>query len=836
MPRLPVVGLLSAFPLLAQVAAELRGRVLDPSGASVPSALVRLRCDGRNEATTTTDAEGRFRLPAIYGRPCRVDVEHEHFQPVSVPAEPGSAPVRIALRLAPVRQQMTVSGEPEQLSVNPEANRDRIAFNPELLDGLPSLDRDPLNLAARYLDPALGAAALVVDGMETNRVAVTRSAVQEVRINRNPYSAEFGNPGRGRIEFITRQGAARLHGTAAFVFRDHRLNARNAFASERPPEQRRIFEGHLTGPLPLGARTTFLLSAERSEQDEWATVFARTPQGLVNLQTPQPERETELSLTLRKDLTSGGALLLRYDLDRETALAGAGGFDLPETAYRDQEREHGLRLSWRALAGPAALHELHLRWESEKVARNSLHTGVPRLVVLDAFTAGSAQQDYTLRRQRIELSQAYAAAAGRHSIRAGLQFPEFARWAVADLRMHDGVFRFSSLADFLEGRPFSFSRRQGDGRARFWKTVVAGFVQDDVRLQNNLSLAIGLRWEGHSHPRRYKNLAPRLAAAWSPHPQLLLRAGSGLYYSRLPAGAVQDSLLLDGRRLREILILDPSFPHAAGSPLALPPNQVRLQERLRLPRLLHYSTGIELELKPKTALTLHYSGIRGSGLLRSRDLNAPLPPWYLRPDPSAAVIQQIEGSAALTAHAVEVGLRGELARWFTGALIYELGRAENDTDGPESFPADSHDLSGEWGPASFDRRHRFRAYGRFRAGRWFALGAIVEAASGQPYTLTTGRDDNRDGRALDRPAGASRNGLRGPGAFNLDLRWSRAFPFRSPDGSGEPPAVELAVDAFNVLNRVNPTRLIGNQSSPFFGRPVAAEAPRRLQVSLELKF
>jgi hypothetical protein len=834
--RVPAVGLIGIFWLAAQILPELGGRVLDPSGASVPWALVRLRCDGREQATTRTDAEGRFRLPPIYGRACSVDVEHEHFQVVSVPVQPGATPLRITLPIAPVRQQLTVSGQFEQLSINPEANRDIFVFNPELLDGLPALDRDPLNLAARYLDPALGGAVLLVDGMETNRVGVTRSAIQEVRINRNPYSAEFGSPGRGRIEFTTRAGTARLHGSAAFVFRDHRLNARNAFASERPPEQRRIFEGHLTGPLPLGPRTTFLLSAERSEQDEWATVYARTPEGLVNRQAPQPERETELSFTLRKDLAGGGALLARYDVDRETARAGAGGFDLPETAYRDEEREQGLRLSWRALAGPAALHELHLRWESENIARHSLRTGVPRWVVLDAFTAGSAQQDYAQRRQRVELSQAYAALAGKHSIRAGFQFPEFARWAVADLRMRDGVFRFSSLADFLEGRPFSFSRREGDGRVRFWKTAMAGFVQDDVRVTRNLSLALGLRWEGHSHPNRYGNFAPRLATAWSPRPKLLVRAGSGLFYSRLPAEVVQDSLLLDGRRLREILILDPSFPHAAGAPVASPPNVVRLEERLRLPRLLHSSTGIELELKPKTVLTLVYSGIRGWGLLRSRDLNAPLPPLYLRPDPSAAVIQQIEGSGGLKAHTLEAGLRGEPARWFTGAVTYQLSRTEDDTDGPESFPADSRNLSGEWGPASFDRRHRFRAYGRFRVGRWFALGAIVEAASGQPYTLTTGRDDNRDGRALDRPAGVSRNGLRGPGAFNVDLRWSRPFPLRSRHGSGEPPAVELAVDAFNVINRVNPTRFVGNQSSPFFGRPVAAEAPRRLQLSLELKF
>ena len=46
----------------------------------------------------------------------------------------------------------------------------------------------------------------------------------------------------------------------------------------------------------------------------------------------------------------------------------------------------------------------------------------------------------------------------------------------------------------------------------------------------------------------------------------------------------------------------------------------------------------------------------------------------------------------------------------------------------------------------------------------------------------------------------------------------------------------LALDAFNVLNRVNYTSFVGNLSSPFFGRAVAAQPPRRLQLSFRVKF
>jgi hypothetical protein len=46
----------------------------------------------------------------------------------------------------------------------------------------------------------------------------------------------------------------------------------------------------------------------------------------------------------------------------------------------------------------------------------------------------------------------------------------------------------------------------------------------------------------------------------------------------------------------------------------------------------------------------------------------------------------------------------------------------------------------------------------------------------------------------------------------------------------------LALDAFNVLNRVNYRSFVGNLSSPSFGRAVAARPPRRLQLSFRVKF
>ena len=137
---------------------------------------------------------------------------------------------------------------------------------------------------------------------------------------------------------------------------------------------------------------------------------------------------------------------------------------------------------------------------------------------------------------------------------------------------------------------------------------------------------------------------------------------------------------------------------------------------------------------------------------------------------------------------------------------------------------------------SRDTRHRFYTYGTLNAGRFFRLGVILSASSGRPYTLTTGRDDKREGFARDRPPGVPRNSLEGPGAVTLDLRWSKNI-FGHPQKKKETgPTAAVALDAFNVLNRVNLGNPVGNLSSPFFGRSISAGPARRLQVSLSFNF
>ncbi len=218
-------------------------------------------------------------------------------------------------------------------------------------------------------------------------------------------------------------------------------------------------------------------------------------------------------------------------------------------------------------------------------------------------------------------------------------------------------------------------------------------------------------------------------------------------------------------------------------------------------------------------------------------MNAPPPPLYLsRPDPSIGVFRQIESSGRLERNALESTLRGNLSRFFNGMVVYALQRAYDNTDGIKSFPANNYDLYGEWSRARFDARHFVYLYGTLDTGKFFKVGLVLSANSGRPYSITTGRDDNRDGFANDRPPGVGRNNMQGPGSVTLDLRWSKNI-FGHPSKKKETgPSATIGLDAFNVLNRVNYSSPVGNLSSPFFGGFVAAGPARRLQVSLSFKF
>jgi hypothetical protein len=814
--------------------AEISGVLVDPSGAAVPGVVVALECSGAPRREAATDEQGRYHFTDSAFRRCTLRVQTPGFRPLTVAAR-SDAPGRLTLELAQQNTELTVAGSITE-------NMDTVAVERSLIEQLPVLGNDVMAALADFINaPAAGAggSSVVVDGLEGPQRRIRAALIQEVRINQNPYSAEYSRPGRGRIEIVTRKGDPEYHGSLEFGFRDSAFDARNAFASARPEEQRREWEASLSGPLHKRSKTTFFTSFEREAADEQTLVLARLPDGEIRQNFPTPERDLEWNAGITRPAGEAGSITVRYESESGSPeYGGVGGFSLPESASLSQERDHSLLYSQRTVFSPRLLGEFQARGEYSSGRDWSVQPGVQRIVVQDAFTSGGAQVDRNTTEAGLQLSGILSWNRERHFLRGGVSLPAIDTARYRDRSNLDGVFTFATLADYVAGRPFSFAQQLGDAGYRIGQRQLGVFLQHDIRLHARSTLAYGVRYEWQNLlGRDHNNFAPRLSAAHAldRDRRIVVRGGAGIFYDRLPEDVFADVLRSDPQQSRQLLITQPGYPDpfAAGSIEApRPASLVRLDPDLRSPYVVHWSGGVEWKAGAQSTVTITSFGAHGAKLFRSTDWNAPVAGG--RPVPEIAILRVVGSDARLTSRALEIAWRGRWRKWIQGSARYTLALTRDNTSGPSWLPPDSLDLSREWSRSDEDQRHRFQILGSCEPWNAFTLGAVLSFDSGRPYGLTSGRDDNSDGRANDRPPGFGRNTEQGPGAVRFDLRLARDFAL--PKVADTEPKLELRLDAFNALNRVNYGLPVGNLRSPFFGQSVSARDPRRLQLSAQFSF
>ena len=195
------------------------GVVQDQSGAVLQNATVELvAASGAVRSTTTTDAAGGFHFDNVAAGQYELRTSFEGFKPAAVRVRVGArapAPQKLVLRLADVKQEITVSNAAAQVDATASNNLDAVTVDQQMLESLPVFDQDYIATLSRFLDSGSlgsGGATVVVNGMEVSALRVSASAVQQIKINQDPYSAEYARPGRGRIEILTKPGGQEYHG------------------------------------------------------------------------------------------------------------------------------------------------------------------------------------------------------------------------------------------------------------------------------------------------------------------------------------------------------------------------------------------------------------------------------------------------------------------------------------------------------------------------------------------------------------------------------------------------------------------------------------------------
>ncbi|HEX7419649.1 MAG TPA: carboxypeptidase regulatory-like domain-containing protein [Thermoanaerobaculia bacterium] len=821
-----------------QAQVTVTGTVVDPSNAAVAGATVNLGAQN-----TLTDSLGRFRIEGVPTGRNTIDVKAASFTPLRqrVDVTPSMQPLVLHLALAALQESVEVNAADDVRPVlDPSANLDTTTLSGESLEQLPVFDQDIIGALTPFLDPAAvatGGTTIIVDGVEMKSAGVPKSAIDQIVVNDDPYSAESNRPGRGRIEITTKPGSGDVRGSINFTFRNSALAARNYFSPVKPPERRLAGEGMLTGPIGRDANSSFMLTFSQQDDDAVSVVHALMPSGVVDENVAAPSARTELMARVTHDYSEKHRASLQVNWKRFTIdEQGVGGVVLPQAGVNAVEQEKDLFFSLRSLLTPERMNQFQLTLEFDHEPTTS-RSSAPGLIVRDAFVSGGAQATILRTESGGKLNDVFTISHGKHIFKAGVQIPNLNRRVWTDQTNQGGTFSFSSLADYEAGRPYAYVVQQGPGRVSLWWREYGAFVQDQVKLAKNVQALLGLRYDWQSRFHDTNNFSPRGSISWSPKTdgKTIVRAGGGVFYDRSGVAAVANLLLHDGSHLRSYTILNPSYPDpfANGVTLAdIPTNITQVAPDVQIPYTVQFSTGVERQLTKGASLVVGYRGSRGHHMFRSVNVNAPLPPDYNTvPDPRYGIVQQIRSDGHMHSDALELTLRGKAGQHVGGQLQYTFSRTVNNTGGIFWFPADQYAAPGaEWGPSDFDQRHRLNALATFKSGRWIKLGVAVKYATALPYSLTAGEDVFHTGLSNARPAGVGRNTLRASDSRSVDLRWSH----ETPVSKGK--TLTTSVDAFNIFNHPNFTNYVGNIRSPLFGSPTTVSAARRIQLSAEVNF
>jgi hypothetical protein len=832
--------------------------VLDPSGAAIAGAdVILLSGDGKELSRITSDQDGGFQFEKLAVGAYKIQAQAAGFRDTIVELKLGSrtaSPLRVVLPIAEQNEVVNVAGSDVSLVVTTDVSENQNANNLDrsALDRVPVFDRDYISMLSRFLDDSTigtNGVSLIVNGIEANGPGVTPSAVQEVRINQNPYSARFARPGRARLEIITKGGTPAYHGSVNFLFRDAVFDARNTFAAGKPPEQRQFYEGSLTGPIGESKKTSFLLSLEWDKDNNQAAVVATGPNNVaINENVPQAMRHFFGSGRVFHDFNDKNHFWIGHSFEHQSNNnVGAGGNVLPEAATNTRFLEHEINVSYRHIFSPKWVNQLQFLVGHYDVPTFSLNEN-PQIVVSGFFTGGGAQADARRTEYHFDGTEFLTYVNGNHQLLFGVDIPDISRRGMDDFTNMAGTYTFASLADFQANKPGTFLIQKGNGHVVFLERVLSGFIEDTIRLKPNLSVSLGLRyyWQNYFHDDP-NNLAPRFGFAWAPtkNSKTVLRGGAGVFYDRSGPRPIGDLLHFNGVNLLRFILSNPqnppflfSYPVTPAQLAGAPTSVVMLDPRLRIPYTVQYSMGIERQVTAKSTFSATYIGSRGIDLFRSRDINAPPPPNFVaRPNPNLGQERQIESEGYQKSNSLELTFRGRPSRFFAGQVQYTLGKTYNNTSGITYFPGNSYFAAADWARSDNDRRHKFDLLGSTEIAKYFSVGAALSLYSGKPVNVTTGADDNHDGIYNDRPilpAAFARNTMHGPGLINLDLNLEHDFLFVK--GKKEGPALTVGLNSFNVLNHQNDATYLGVLSSVYFGKAVSALPPRRMQLNLQFKF
>jgi hypothetical protein len=819
-------------------AGSLRGQVTDPSGAAIANASVILLpvAASSKPIKTQADGQGQYEFKTLPAGQYTLNVVAQGFSVYendNVVITAGQ-PLRlnVAMTIEVEEQKIQVSDTAPTIDVNPANNAGAIVISGKELEALPDDPDELLTDLQALAGPSAGpnGGQLYIDGFTAGQLP-PKESIREIRINQNPFSAEFDKLGYGRIEVFTKPGTDKFHGQ--FMTNDNAsaFNSPNPFGgANQPGYDSTQFSGNISGPI--NKKASFFFDAQHRNINDLSAVNALTldPTTLAQVPVieavPFPRHRTNITPRLDYAITKNNTLTVRYQFYRDTDdNEGVGQFNLASQAYNSDSTEHTLQISDTQVIGAKIVNETRFQYLRELDNQYAVNQQ-PTLNVLGSFGGGgNSQGDILDHQDHYEFQNYTSILHGKHTVKFGARLRGI-RDANSSTSGFNGTFTFSSLLPTAQEAgcvptpgqapcPISYATAvQNAGNATtpiatqlFYTSgtpalVVGNFdaglyYQDDWKARPNLTLSYGLRFETQTGIQDHADLAPRLGFAWgvggkSAPPKVVLRGGFGIFYDRFQEAQILEAERLNGTTQEQFVIDNPNCPSltalsaCTGAVTPVTPAIYQISPRVHAPYTLQSAISVERQLTKFATLNVTYLNARGFDQLLTINADAPYPGTPCSPSCPIRTrnVYQYVSEAVFRQNQLIAN-----TNWRIGSKVqlfgyYVLNYAESDTSGVSSFPTNSYDISADYGRASFDTRSRFFLGGSFGLPLNFRLSPFIVASSGTPFNITTTNDLNNDSVFNDRPGLAPGASCSAPNIYCTPLGTFDANP-ASPAIAGE---------------------------------------------------